>query len=220
LAIVILALTADCFSSSAANDTELKIELRYNANNSFFDLFFIFISLLTIQGGLDWDAGNGFALGIWGSNVADGSEFDYYGSYSGEAGDIGYEIGYIAYRYSKDAAGNRLNFNEAYVGASYGDFGLTYYKGNGEKTLEAGDYIEGSYGTSINDIDVSLTVGRYSEAVKGDSNDYKVYGVSLGRSYGGLDYALGFTKVKDSDSSAAYNTLNEKNTMFSISKSF
>lgn len=174
----------------------------------------------TIQGGLDWDAGNGFALGIWGSNVADGSEFDYYGSYSGEAGDIGYEIGYIAYRYSKDAAGNRLNFNEAYVGASYSDFGLTYYKGNGEKTLEAGDYIEGSYGTSINDIDVSLTVGRYSEAVKGDSNDYKVYGVSLGRSYGGLDYALGFTKVKDSDSSAAYNTLNEKNTMFSISKSF
>jgi uncharacterized protein (TIGR02001 family) len=46
----------------------------------------------TIQGGLDWDAGNGFALGIWGSNVADGSEFDYYGSYSGEAGDIGYEV--------------------------------------------------------------------------------------------------------------------------------
>jgi ammonia channel protein AmtB len=40
-----VALTADCFSSSAANDTELKIELRYNANNSFFDLFFIFISL-------------------------------------------------------------------------------------------------------------------------------------------------------------------------------
>jgi hypothetical protein len=32
LAIVILALTADCFSSSVANDTELKIELRHNAN--------------------------------------------------------------------------------------------------------------------------------------------------------------------------------------------
>jgi hypothetical protein len=29
------------------------------------------------------------------------------------------------------------NFDEAYVGASYGDFGLTYYKGNGTKTLEA-----------------------------------------------------------------------------------
>ncbi|CAC9513214.1 Conserved hypothetical protein 2001 [uncultured Gammaproteobacteria bacterium] len=173
-----------------------------------------------IQGGLDWDAGNGFALGIWGSNIADGSEFDYYGSYSGEVGDIGYEVGYITYRYSKDATGNRLNFDEAYVGASYGDFGLTYYKGSGKKTLEVGDYIEVSYGTSINDIDISLTAGKYSEAVKGDSSDYKVYGVSLGKSYDGLDYALGFAKVKDSDNSAAYNTLNEKNTMFSISKSF
>jgi hypothetical protein len=61
LAIVILALTADCFSSSVANDTELKIELRYNAK-----------------------------------------------------GGIGYEVGYTAYRYSKDAAGNRLNFKFSY----------------------------------------------------------------------------------------------------------
>jgi hypothetical protein len=90
---------ADCFSSSVANDTELKIELRYNANNSFFDLFFIFISLFKY-----------FYVMPKGSNVADGSEFDYYGSYSGEAGGIGYEVGYTAYRYSKDAAGNRLNF--------------------------------------------------------------------------------------------------------------
>ncbi|CAC9476549.1 Conserved hypothetical protein 2001 [uncultured Gammaproteobacteria bacterium] len=174
----------------------------------------------TIQGGLDWDAGNGFALGIWGSNIADGSEFDYYGSYAGEVGAIGYEVGYIAYRYSKDAASNLLNFDEAYVGASYGDFGLTYYKGNGKKTLEVGNYIEASYGTSIKDIDVSLTVGKYSEAVKDDSSDYKVYGISLGKSYDGLDYTLSFAKVKDSDNSAAYNTLNEKNTIFSISKSF
>jgi hypothetical protein len=40
------------------------------------------------------------------------------------------------------------------------------------------------------------------------------------KSYDGLDYTLSFAKVKDSDNSAAYNTLNEKNTIFSISKSF
>jgi hypothetical protein len=44
------------------------------------------------------------------ANIADGSEFDYYGSYAGEVGAIGYEVGYIAYRYSKDAASNLLNF--------------------------------------------------------------------------------------------------------------
>ncbi|SMM97820.1 conserved hypothetical protein [uncultured Candidatus Thioglobus sp.] len=174
----------------------------------------------TIQGGFDWDAGNGFAAGIWGSNVTDGSEFDYYASFSGESNDVGYEVGYIAYRYSKDASDNLLNFDEAYVGASYGDFGVTYYKGSGKKTLDVGNYIEGSYGTNVNDIDVSLTVGNYSEAVSGDSSDYKVYGISLGTSYTGLDFALGFTKVSDSDNSAAYNTLDEKNAVFSISKSF
>lgn len=174
-----------------------------------------------IQGGFDYDAGNGFALGIWGSNVTDGSEFDYYGAYSGELENgLGYEVGYIAYRYSKDAVGNRLNFDETYVGASYGDFGLTYYKGNGKKELEVGNYIEASYGTSVSDVDISLTIGQYSEAVSGDSSDYKVYGISLGKSYEGLDFALGFTKVSDSDNSAAYNTLDEKNTVFSISKSF
>jgi hypothetical protein len=51
----------------------------------------------------------------------------------------------------------KIIFNEAYVGASYGDFGLTYYKGNGEKTLEAGDYIEGSYDLDTMPIIVFLT---------------------------------------------------------------
>ncbi len=173
-----------------------------------------------IQGGFDYTHKSGFAAGIWGSNVADGSEFDYYGSYSGEAGNIGYEVGYIAYRYSKDAASNPLNFDEVYVGASYGDFGLTYYKGDGKKSLKVGDYIEGSYGVNISDIDVSVTAGKYSEAVSGDSSDYMTYGLSFGKSYAGLDYTLGFTMVSDSDSSASYNTLDEKNTVFSISKSF
>lgn len=174
----------------------------------------------TIQGGFDYDAGNGFALGIWGSNIADGSEFDYYGSYSNELENgFGYEVGYIAYRYSKDVADEPANFDEAYVGASYADFGLTYYKGKKIK-LEVGNYIEASYGTTINEVDVSLTAGQYSEAVSNDSSDYKVYGIGFGKSYKGLDYALSFTKVSDSDGSAAYNTLDEKNTVFSISKSF
>jgi len=174
-----------------------------------------------IQGGFDYDMGNGFALGIWGSNVTDGSEFDYYGSYSNElASGLGYEVGYIAYRYSKDATDNLVNFDESYVGVSYGDFGLTYYKGNGKKALEMGNYIEGSYDASIKDIDISLTMGKYSEAVTGDSSDYKMCGLSFGKSYKDLDFTLGFTKVSDSDGSAAYNTLDEKNTVFSISKSF
>ena len=164
-----------------------------------------------IQGGLDYDAGNGFALGIWGSNVDFGglsSEFDIYGSYSGELeGGFGYEVGYISYTYNKKSG----NFKESYISGSYGDFGLTYYKGAGS----ANNYVEGSYGTNVNDIDVSLTFGKYSDTA-GTTDGYKMYGLSLGKSYAGLDYALGFTKTNENTAGAS----NEKNTVLSISKSF
>ncbi len=165
-----------------------------------------------VQGGLDWDAGNGFAVGIWGSTLGTdgGSEFDYYGSYSGELeSGIGYEVGYIDYRYSKD--NGAANFKEAYVGASYGDFGLTYYSGQDA----AADYVEGGYGASIDGVDVALTLGKYSDTT-GNNDGYKLYGLSFGKSYGGLDYGLGFTKTNEDDSA----TDNEKNTVFSVSKSF
>ncbi len=168
-----------------------------------------------VQIGFDYDVGNGAILGIWSSNVLNGTEFDYYISYSGEVGDIDYEVGYIAYRYSEDAIVNRLNFDEIYIGGSYSDLGFTYYIGNGKKMLKVGNYVEASYNNSINDIDVSLTVGKYFEAVTGDGNDYKVYGISLGRSYKGLDLTLRFA-----ENNSSHNIFNEKNTVFSISKSF
>ncbi len=165
-----------------------------------------------IQGGLDWDARNGFILGIWGSSLGknDGSEFDYYGSYSGKLNNgIGYEIGYIDYRYSKD--NGSANFKESYISTSYANFGLIYYKGHNE----AVNYIEGSYGTSINDIDASLTLGRYSNTI-GNADGYKMYGISFGKSYDGLDYALNFTKTNEND----VDVDNEENIVFSIGKSF
>ncbi|SMN16558.1 Conserved hypothetical protein 2001 [uncultured Candidatus Thioglobus sp.] len=165
-----------------------------------------------IQGGFDWGVGNGFALGIWGSSLGTdgGSEFDYYGAYSGELDNgIGYEVGYIDYRYSKD--NGAADFKEAYVGGSYGDFSLTYYRGR----KEAANYVEGNYGTSITDVDFSLTLGKYSNTTD-NTDGYKVYGLSLGKSYDGLDYALGFTKTKENSSTNE----NEKNTVFSVSKSF
>jgi uncharacterized protein (TIGR02001 family) len=164
-----------------------------------------------VQGGLD----NGFSIGVWGSN-ADwannmSAEFDIYGSYSDELNSsIGYELGYISYTYNtKDN-----NFKEAYITGSYDDFGLTYYKGIGD----AANYVEGSYSTSVSDIDMSLTIGQYSNAsTSGDTSGYKMYGFSFGTSYAGLDYALAFTKVNDNTTGA---DMDPKNTVFSVSKSF
>ncbi len=80
-----------------------------------------------------------------------------------------------------------------------------------KKILKVGNYVEASY----NNIDVSLTVGKYFESVTADNNDYKIYGISLGKSYKGLDLTLRFAKNHFS-----HNIFNEKNTVFSISKSF
>ncbi len=59
------------------------------------------------------------------------------------------------------------------------------------KILKVGNYVEASYNNnSINNIDYSLTVGKYLEVVTDDSNDYRVYGISLGRSYKELEFTI------------------------------
>lgn len=164
-----------------------------------------------IQGGIDWDAGNGFAAGIWGSNVDFGgaqSEFDLYASYGGEVDDFGYEVGYIAYRYP-GSVGN--DFNEAYIGGSYAGANLTYYAGldnfsDGGAKVE--DYLEISYDLPIKEFDVSVLYGDYK-------NGYDYYGIGIGQSFSGLDFGLNYTKTNPDDGGDG-----ESNTVFSISKSF
>ena len=162
-----------------------------------------------ISGGFDYDSGVGFTAGVWGANVTGGSEFDYYASYGNElGGGVGYEVGYIAYRYAHDST---LDFEEIYIGGSYADFGLTYYLGQDT----AADYLEASYGKTFDVIDMSLTFGDYDQTAS-DNNGYTVYGISFGNSYAGLDFGLSFSKTSEDN---AANT-NESNTVFSISKSF
>ncbi|SMM98451.1 conserved hypothetical protein [uncultured Candidatus Thioglobus sp.] len=166
---------------------------------------------LAIQGGFDYDAGNGFAAGVWGSNVdfnSDASsEFDLYASYSGEVDDFGYEVGYIAYRYPSESA---IDFEEAYVGGSYAGVNLTYYAGLGEfddgATVE--NYVEVSYDLPIEEVGVSVLYGDYK-------NGYDYYGIGIGQSFSGLDFGLNYTKTSPDDGGDG-----ENNTVFSISKSF
>lgn len=108
-----------------------------------------------VQGGLDWDLGNGFYLGYWGSNLGytydaggtgvdvteRGFENDFYGGFAGEAGGIGYDIGLIQYVYLNVDDSNlteltgTLSMGNAYVGFQYllndgwwGNSGDIYWK--------------------------------------------------------------------------------------------
>ena len=71
---------------------------------------------------------NGIAYGLFvSSGDTDGTEHDFYASYSGTAGTIGYTIGYADYNYSSEAA----DFEESFVSLSYGPVSVTQYNNQG-----------------------------------------------------------------------------------------
>jgi uncharacterized protein (TIGR02001 family) len=80
-----------------------------------------------VSGGIDYTMDNGFYVGTWASNVSYGAgdnfsyEHDIYGGYAGEAGGIGYDVGYLYYNYD-DAA--NFDFGEIYASITLSAFTL------------------------------------------------------------------------------------------------
>ena len=76
--------------------------------------------------GVDYENG-GLYVGTWAADVgghgtpAPGSEIDIYFGYGGEAGDIGYSVGYTTYLYT---GAFDTQYDEVNLGGTYGDFGL------------------------------------------------------------------------------------------------
>jgi uncharacterized protein (TIGR02001 family) len=84
-----------------------------------------------VQGGFDYASESGFYVGTWASTInfagATGSaaEVDFYGGFSGKAGDIGYDIGGIYYLYTEEEEGGASpdpsnNTIEAYASVTFG----------------------------------------------------------------------------------------------------
>lgn len=74
-----------------------------------------------VQGGVDYDFGNGLAVGTWASSIDFGDdspmEVDVYGSYTGSISDMfGYTIGGIGYLYPDAPSGFKYDFFEIYGG--------------------------------------------------------------------------------------------------------
>ena len=155
-----------------------------------------------IQGGFDFEAESGFYAGIWGSNVnfndGAGSELDYYFGYGFSVGDLGIDIGYVAFDYPKNKTG--LDFEEIVLGFSLGNFGLTHALGQDDFT----DYTEISYGMGP----VSVAYGTYDDM---SDNITISYGFSCGA------YDCGITAYDMTDE--GYSGVDEDGIYFSISAS-
>ena len=154
-----------------------------------------------MSGGFDFESENGFYAGIWGSNVnfndGAGSELDYYFGYGFEVGNVGIDLGYVAFDYPQNNTG--LDFEEIVIGLSMGDLGLTFALGQDS----APDYTEISYTFG----DVGLSYGEY--------DDYgNNFGISYGFECGTYDCGIGYSDFSDNGYGADEDAL-----VFSISAS-
>ena len=81
-----------------------------------------------VQGGIDYANESGFYAGTWVSNVNYGAddvysyEHDLYFGFSGESGDISYDVGYLYYNYDAEA---EFDFAEVYGSVGFGGLSVT-----------------------------------------------------------------------------------------------
>ncbi len=130
---------------------------------------------VAIQGDVGIEHESGISANIWfstGVDVGTGkeTEYDITIDYSGEAGEVGYSVGYIAYKYTDTS----LEFNEIYAGVSMGIASLTAYYDSDNKNL----YTELGAGMTVADmVDVSASFGVNSPDV-GSSTNHITLGAS------------------------------------------
>ncbi|MBD3609842.1 MAG: hypothetical protein HUJ30_04775 [Gammaproteobacteria bacterium] len=150
----------------------------------------------SLQGGYDYDMGNGVALGIWGATGVNFGveeiEYDIYASYSGEAGDMGYSIGFTNYMYTESDA-----IGEVALGLSFGSVSIGYYSASSIDYT----YYELGYDMSAGGMDVNFHYGN-----DGASADMAV---GLSKDMGGYSLGLTATTHDTADSTAALSVSKE-----------
>ena len=93
-----------------------------------------------VSGGVDYSHASGAYVGAWQSSEgASGSgETDLYVGYAGEAGDISYDVGYVAFMYPQTTPS--ADFAEVYFSVGY-DFAEFYYANSSDLELGTGEAI-------------------------------------------------------------------------------
>jgi uncharacterized protein (TIGR02001 family) len=179
------------------------------------------------QGGFDIAHESGFYAGVWGSNVdfnegevddAD-LEADIYLGISGElAGGLGWDVGAIRYMYP--GVTENFDWNEFYVGASYGPvsgsfnysndvFGSgetgIFYTVGAEHGFEGGITVHGDIG--LYDFDDSL----------GDPDSYVGWSLGVSGEFASLGLDLSYFDT-DSDGEDLFGDIADSRVVFTVSK--
>ena len=173
-----------------------------------------------VQGGIDYANESGFYAGTWVSNVNYGAddvysyEHDLYFGFSGESGDISYDVGYLYYNYDAEA---EFDFAEVYGSVGFGGLSVTLSllapteADEGERRdygFGQASYISVDYGFPVlNGAEVGIHAGYhqgdFAEDFNGVPDGYVDYGVSLSKD--GFSFAITGTDLDDSGADAYDN---------------
>ena len=133
------------------------------------------------SGGLDYDFGNGLAVGVWAADLNEGIEYDLYGSFSGEVGEVGYSIGYTTYNYTSDVFDD--TYSEVNLGVSFGPLSIDHAIGEWDGFGAAEDYTFTS--VTLEHKGAYVTLGSFGDDFDGDYTE-----IGYGMEVGGFDVGV------------------------------
>ena len=132
--------------------------------------------------GIDFED-SGFYVGAWTADVGDGLEYDIYGGYGMDIGDISVGVGFTGYYYTEDSFDD--TYEEVNLSVGYGPVSVGYsfgeWDGDGGQDYDFldisidlgagfsatygsfgdefdGDYFELGYGTTVAEIDLGVAL--------------------------------------------------------------
>ncbi|MBU0689128.1 MAG: TorF family putative porin [Gammaproteobacteria bacterium] len=164
-----------------------------------------------LQGGFDYAHASGLYAGIWGSSISwlgdsgtaasAGTEFDTYLGYSGEAGDIGYDVGLLAYNYPGDYGTNlTANTTELYGSVSYMFVTAKYSRSTGNlfgvANSSGSGYLDLSASYDLEDAGISLGAHYGKQTIANSpAADYTDVSFSASKEIGGYGFSATYTKA-------------------------
>lgn len=138
---------------------------------------------------------SGFSAGVWGSDYADGVEIDIFASYGFKVNeDFSLSVGFTEYTYSGYGSGSSFEYS---VGASWKNFGLTYFD---DTDLEA-SYISLDGEFPIDEkTNFVAHIGNVDPDAVG-SNSTTDYSVGISRAYNDdISFSLNYTATSNGGS--------------------
>lgn len=231
--LVTLAVVGSCLSSQAALADSVSANVSV-ANNYIWRGLTQTMNEPAISGGIDYASDSGFYAGTWVSNVkyeeedAYSYEHDVYFGFSGEAGDISYDVGYLYYNYDANAG---YDFGEVYGSIGYGNFSATLsVLANAEPDEGPGEdfgfgqatYLSLDYGFAVESgTEIGFHLGHHQgdfvESFNGVTDSYIDYGMTVSKD--GFSFMISGTDLDDNDDFANQAARDNDNIKYTVSYS-